>query len=202
MQDIDLIKINYSRMPDEQLLYLARTDGTSITYQAFITLKKEFRKRNLPPDIIEEIENKRNEDHIARLKNNLEEESDRINSKLWRKIFQMKFEEKSDDEIKQFLMHSGVSYEDSETAVSNMKEMSEKVVERAKEYIKTSIYAFLFSTVVLVLNYNSFISVITIYFGVVGFFSSAIAWARNDQLKNKYPKIIQNIDEQESLTKT
>jgi len=53
MFDVNLIKERYARMRDDQLVSLANKEGTEITYEAFVALKKEFRKRNLDNGILE-----------------------------------------------------------------------------------------------------------------------------------------------------
>ena len=59
MIDLELIKANYSQMADSQLFELTKAEGTIISYEAFIVLKKEFIKRNLDRQVLREIETRR-----------------------------------------------------------------------------------------------------------------------------------------------
>lgn len=99
MIDITIIKENYARMADEQLIDLIKKDGHAITYEAFIVLKREFVKRNLDPEIVREAEELRLEGSKNKILTNFKREDQIVNQVLWNLVFRLKAEKKTDQEI-------------------------------------------------------------------------------------------------------
>jgi len=198
MFDAELIKNNYSQMADEQLIYLAKNEGTLISHEAFIFLKKEFRKRNLSPEVISETEKARSEKSREKIINNLEKESDRTNNKLWNEIFDLKAEGLPDSEIKAFLLNEGLSNEESEFYIGEMKAVAETTIKKIRIYILRAVCSLLFGFLLLVWNYYSFISITAIIVGIVIFLSSAGAWAKLDSFQARMKKALLRIKEDKS----
>jgi hypothetical protein len=56
MVDIEIIKENYRRMPDEQLVRFARLESENLSLEAFHALKDELAARDIDLGIIEDLE--------------------------------------------------------------------------------------------------------------------------------------------------
>jgi hypothetical protein len=196
MVDVELIKANYSQMADEQLIFFARNEGTLISHEAFIVLKKEFRKRNLAPEVIAEAEKAREDKNREKIINNLEKEFNKANNKLWNEVFQMKSEDKSDNEIQEYLLSEGLSYVDSQRYIQEMKTVAEMTLKNNKRYIVRSICFLLLGVTLLIWNYFSFFSIEAVIVGIFVSLSSAAAWARLDAFRTKLAKALKNINEQ------
>lgn len=202
MIDIELIKTSYAKMPDEQLIFLLKNEGSKISHEAFIILKKEFRKRNLPEEIIIEAENIRNENTRNKIIATLEEESVRVNHKLWEEIFKLKSEGEPDSEIRNFLLNEGLRYEQAEFYISQMGTVAEETLKKTKRYILRAILSLLLGSMLLIWNYFSFISVMTIVVGVMIFLSAAGAWAKLDAFQSRLKKALNKIQASKSIVKT
>jgi preprotein translocase subunit SecF len=196
MVDVELIKANYSQMADEQLIFFARNEGTLISHEAFIVLKKEFRKRNLAPEVIAEAEKAREDKNREKIINNLEKESNKANNKLWNEVFQMKSEDKSDNEIQEYLSSEGLSYVDSQRYIQELKTVAEMTLKNNKRYIVRAICFLLLGVALLIWSYFSFFSIEAVIVGIFVSLSSAAAWARLDAFRTKLAKALKNINEQ------
>lgn len=196
MVDVELIKANYSQMADEQLIFFARNEGTLISHEAFIVLKKEFRKRNLAPEVIAEAEKAREDKNREKIINNLEKEFNKANNKLWNEVFQMKSEDKSDNEIQEYLLSEGLSYVDSQRYIQEMKTVAEMTLKNNKRYIVRAICFLLLGVALLIWSYFSFFSIEAVIVGIFVSLSSAAAWARLDAFRTKLAKALKNINEQ------
>lgn len=196
MVDVELIKANYSQMADEQLIFFARNERTLISHEAFIVLKKEFRKRNLAPEVIAEAEKAREDKNREKIINNLEKEFNKANNKLWNEVFQMKSEDKSDNEIQEYLLSEGLSYVDSQRYIQEMKTVAEMTLKNNKRYIVRAICFLLLGVALLIWSYFSFFSIEAVIVGIFVSLSSAAAWARLDAFRTKLAKALKNINEQ------
>jgi hypothetical protein len=54
--DIKIVKEQYQRMPDEELLRFALNEAEKLSIEAFHLLKSEFEERNLDLGILEEVQ--------------------------------------------------------------------------------------------------------------------------------------------------
>lgn len=194
MVDVELIKANYSQMADGQLIFFARNESTLISHEAFIVLKREFRKRNLAPEVIAEAEKAREDKNRDKIINNLEKEFNKANNKLWNEVFQMKSEEKSNNEIQEYLLSEGLSYIDSQRYIQEMKTVAEMTLKNNKRYIVRSICFLLLGVTLLIWNYFSFFSIEAVIVGIFVSLSSAAAWARLDAFRSKLDKALKNIN--------
>jgi hypothetical protein len=73
-------------------------------------------------------------------------------------------------------LNEGLSYEQSDFYISQMKTVAEETLKKFKRYILKAILSLLFSIMLLVWNYFSFISITAIIVGIMIFLSSAAAW--------------------------
>ncbi|NOT52423.1 MAG: hypothetical protein HOP10_14225 [Chitinophagaceae bacterium] len=157
MIDPELIKETYADMPDEKLIRLVKQDGTSITYEAFILLKREYSKRKLDPLVLAEAEQLREEESKNKIRNNLERESILINDLLWKGVFQQKAEGKKNTEIIEWLIQVGVEPEIATKGISELAVVINNAYKKAKKIMIAS-----------------FISILLGIISGAGFFSGAL----------------------------
>lgn len=192
MIDIDIIKQKYSQMTDEELMFLAKADGNEITHEAFIALKREFRKRGLH---FEDIEESRTAVKKQEILGNLEKESELISDKLWSHVFELSYTGKSDNEIYQFLTDEGFSPELAHQIIESLETVVKKVIAKIEKHIISCKLSFACGCLLLFINYYSSISFQLYIVGIILSFVSAIRWADNDKLRNKFKTILENVQE-------
>lgn len=193
MVDTDLIKANYASMTNEQLIALAKEEGNDISHAAFIVLKREFRKRALSTELMTEIETKRNEFGKEKILSRIEKEFYQSLGELWTAVIQLKYEDRSDDEVRQYLIDEGSSYEQAQAFVTDLENILKHLLTITKSQINNCMFAFLASILLLAWNYFSFISIITVGVSLFIFFSSAVTWAKLDGRKNKFQTVLKKI---------
>lgn len=194
MVDVELIKANYSHMADEQLIFFARNESILISHEAFIVLKKEFRQRKLAPEVIAEAEKAREDKNREKIVNNLQKEFDKANNKLWNEVFQMKSEDKSNDEIQEYLLNEGLSYVDSQRYIQEMGIVAEATLKSNKRYLIRYVCFCGLGLALLLWNYFSFFSIEAVIVGIFVSFSSAAAWAKLDAFHTKLIRALKNIN--------
>lgn len=126
-------------MTDEQLINTAKLDGTSITYEAFIILKREFKKRNLAAELVLEMEKKRQEDIAGKVQNNMEREEILINNLLWKEVIRQVAEGRTKSEIMDWLVGKGIEPENAYLAVKNSGNIISQLYSKAKTAMAVSL---------------------------------------------------------------
>src|SRR5580692_4505073 len=131
MIDTALIRENYARMSDEQLIHLAKTEGDTLTQEALSILQHEFIHRRMDMSIFETI-GERN----ASLQNTRVEEarlniSGEFTKPLWSYAFEQKEEGVADDEICKGLIENGL---DETHAILMIKTLESKAKENIERY--------------------------------------------------------------------
>jgi hypothetical protein len=121
MTDISIIKENYARMADEQLIELVQKDAVALTYNAFIELKREFVRRQLNNELINAAEELRRETSRNKILNNFKREDYIITRVLWNLIIKEKAYGRSNEEIISLLIQKGVLSEDAADAVKKIE---------------------------------------------------------------------------------
>ncbi len=127
MSAIDLVKHQYASMTDGQLVYLAK-GSDDLTYEAFLILKKEFRKRNLDKEIIKKAEENRVQLKKDKIKSYLEKELLNNVSQILRTVINGKLSSTPNAEIQEQLMELGLDYEQSSEVISNLRPTSEHLL--------------------------------------------------------------------------
>jgi hypothetical protein len=192
MIDIDLIRGKYSRMTDEELIFLANTDGNEITHEAFIVLKREFKKRNLQFD---NLENQRIAFKKQKIVDNLENESQLISDKLWNHVFELSYVGESNEVIYHFLVEEGLPPESAQKVIESLEKVVEKIIAKIERYITVCKISFIGGFLLFFVNYYSYISFQLYVVGIILSIKAAISWADNEKQKNKFRKILSNIQE-------
>lgn len=190
MIDISLIKDRYSKMTDEQLVFLAKSDALSITHEAFIAFKREFKSRNLQPEIIHKIEEQRIALKKQKIIHSLERESQSFNHKIWSRLFELIQDEEPDEVIIQTLVDEGVRLESAVYIIENLEMVVRNVLEKTKKHINKCILSFGGGCLVLVFNYYFSITDSLYFYGFLLALAGAIKWADNDKEKTRFEKIL------------
>ena len=194
MIDKSIIKENYSRMTDGQLIHFAETEGQDLTGEALDTLHEEFYNRNLDTSIFGIVE----ENKITQKKRNIEKAQESgsnefINS-IWTYAFDEKKNGKSDNEIQKGIMENGL---DEEHSILIIKSLESKAKEILDAHDTNMIVGGLICTVGIAITLWTYSAAATgggsyiVAWGAILF--GAIRFFRGLSNKGKYKTILTNI---------
>lgn len=108
MVDLKIVKEQYQRMPDEELVRFAINESQKLTIESFHLLKAEFEERNLDLGVIEAVET---ENELAEATRQSEFERATVNAfaeTIWQFAFDEKEKGKSNREIYNSLLKKNV----------------------------------------------------------------------------------------------
>src|SRR5665647_2252778 len=121
MIDIALIKENYSRMSDEQLIHLAQTEGQDLTSEALPLLHEEFLNRKLDTTIFGTLDDNKK----AQQKRNIQEAQNNASNEFIKSIWTYAFNEKekgtTDEEIRKSIIERGLDEEHSSLIIKTLE---------------------------------------------------------------------------------
>jgi len=121
MIDTKMVRDNYSRMTDDQLINLAKTEGKDITSEAILILQEEFTNRKLDISVFKSL----NDIKIAKRIRDIEKAqesalSEFINS-IWNYAFDSKEDGKSNEEIYKGLINKGLDEQQSTLVIKTLE---------------------------------------------------------------------------------
>lgn len=133
MMDPEIIKENYARLPDELLTALLKEEGTAVTYEAFILLKREYNKRKLDPAILKATEELRQEESRNKIVDNFKKE-------IWWQInyyqhamLARKGRGETNQSIEKWLMKEGFEPEAASDAVKELSNDIRELYQRSRK---------------------------------------------------------------------
>lgn len=181
-------------MTDEQLVNTAKIDGTSITYEAFIILKREFKKRNLAAELIIEIDKKRQEDIAGKVQNIREREEILINNILWKEIIRQIAEGRTKSEILDWLVNKGIDPEIAFLNLKNSVNIISALYSKAKLAMAVSFLFLFIGGAICIASIESSISRKFLFYGIVILASTLSYIGMNHQFYRLCEKAKKQID--------
>jgi hypothetical protein len=179
MIDIKFVKDQYSKMTDSELETLARHDGENLRTEALTALYEEFLKRKLDTSAISALRIEKANEHIQ-----LQQEADQIilkdfEKKVWSYCFSARVEGKTDHEIFDALINSGLQPEVSQHFVEHIDIHASAIIkEMENKRFAGGFVAVLACIITLFLFVNNlpakayFYSIAAIIVGTIGYFAS------------------------------
>jgi hypothetical protein len=194
MIDPAVIKEKYSRMSDESLIHLAKTEGSQLTATAFLLLKEEFQERDLDMQVIRDLE------HNIVLRQSLNETqhqfdlSTNFTKRVWEYAFEQKMKGVSSYKIYEGIMNMGVTSDDAYFVINTLKARALEVKKDASADVSAGYGIIVLGIVVLYILYSmgrlQSIGVVIIVVGVVRLFTAMMR-------KEKVTKVIENLTEKD-----
>jgi hypothetical protein len=127
MIDIAIVKENYSRMKDEELIRLSQYDGNDLTPEAIDALCQEFLKRNLDTTIFSSLRAHKIAEHQRQLQDIKAAKAQKYAASFWTYCFEAKSKGKTDDEIFQRLLEFGLDEEQSSMMINSIESRAIKI---------------------------------------------------------------------------
>lgn len=193
------VKERYASMCDTEILALADESG-SLTHEAFLVLKQEFKKRNLDNALISFHQHSRIEQKKEVVRNNITKDREDFVGNTLELVLDAKYNNLPDEEICEQLVEQGIHRDQT----LKILEQLEAIVLRMKETNQNDIIAgaisFIVGVIITVgtLNASSNGGVILIAWGAILF--GAIKFFKAENYKSRL-KIIENNIQQSTSSK-
>ncbi|MFN8290426.1 MAG: hypothetical protein U0U70_09225 [Chitinophagaceae bacterium] len=144
----ELVQAYYENLTDQKLVEVIKEDGLSVTHEAFIVIKREYRKRHLDPSFIEVIEKKRQEHAVDKINENRKQEGIINSNRIIRGILVLKGASASDDAIFKWLVKEGIDPDDAMKGTGEIETLTKHLYKKAKKTMALSML-FIFTGVLL-----------------------------------------------------
>jgi hypothetical protein len=125
MIDIDLLKENYSRMTDSQLIHLVETEGHQITPDALRVLREEFSNRKLDSEVFGVVETNHNIKKHQSIETFQENAEVDFAETIWKYVFDEKIDGKSNNDILNGLSERGIGETDRLAIIGEIESKAE-----------------------------------------------------------------------------
>jgi len=199
MIDIALIKENYSRMSDEQLIHLAQTEGQDLTSEALPLLHEEFLNRKLDTTIFGTLDDNKK----AQQKRNIQEAQNNASNEFIKSIWTYAFNEKkkgtTDEEIRKGIIERGLDEEHSSLIIKTLESKAKEVLDIHDSDMLRGGLVFAVGFIITVWTYSSAINGGTYFIAWGAIIFGAIRFFRGLSNKGKYKTILENIEGEHSV---
>jgi len=196
MITLNVIKEQYQKMTNEQLIQFAENEGLSLTTESFHALKEEFENRDIDISIIKALQEKKEDvenQKQSKLYNNQIEEFELM---ILNYAIDQKFKGASKRDIFQGLLKKGATPEFAYLVVVNLKDSLEHNINESSTQIILSWLFTLAGFLLVLLNYKSD-RVLIIFGGISFLIMGVIALYKSYVKKTKFKTALNNLKDEE-----
>lgn len=129
MIDTKFIRDNYSRMPDEQLIYLAQQEGKDLTPEALKALQEEFLHRRLDVSIFETIYENKTAQQEQNILTAQENASNKFINSIWTYALDKKKSGAKNEEIYTGLIQQGLDEQHSLLIIKTLGSKAKEILD-------------------------------------------------------------------------
>lgn len=200
MIDLSLIKENYARMSNEQLISLANNEGDELTPESLNLLQEEFLKRDLNTDVFGVVEDNKTAKHIEKIERIKESDADEFEKSVWAYALNEKWANSSNAEIKKSLLEMGLEDENADMVVRSIGTKAKEILDAYDTQMIAQGAIALLGLVVTFVTYMNAVNggggVYIVAWGAIIF--GTIRCIKSASRKGKYKTILSNIRIEES----
>lgn len=196
----NLIRENYSRMSDAQLIELAQTDGAFLTRNAIVFLYREFEKRSLDTssfikagDDILIIKNKET-------KGEIDEHSSKLINSIWTYIFKEKEVGVSNNNILNGLLQRGFQEEQCAIIISNIENKAKDILATHNKNVLRGAIISLSGLAISVYTYSSITNSTVFVLASGAIVGGVLLLFKGVSSKSRYKTIVANIETERILS--
>jgi hypothetical protein len=129
MIELKIIKEQYQRMPDDELIRFAENESKNLTIDSFHLLKAEFEIRNLDLHVIESAQVDRELAEATKLSSFEKETAIKFEETIWKFAFDEKEKGKANGEIFNSLLRKNISEECAYMLIESIESSAKEQVE-------------------------------------------------------------------------
>ncbi len=193
MIDTTMVRDNYSRMTDDQLINFAKTEGQDITPEALSILHEEFINRKLDTSVFISLD----DDKTAQRKRNIEKAQESASNEFMNSIWNYAFDEKkegtSNEEIHKGLIERGLDEQHSTFVIKTLESKAKEVLDEHDTDMLRGGLTCAVGLIITVWTYTSALNGGTYLVAWGAIIFGAIRFFRGMSNTDKYKTVIANI---------
>jgi hypothetical protein len=199
MIELKIVKEQYQRMSDDELIRFAENESKSLTIESFHLLKAEFEIRNLDLHIIESAQVDKELEEATKLSAFEKETAIKFEEAIWKFVFDEKEKGKANGEIFNSLLRKNISEESAYMLIESIESSAKEQVEHFDIQIIVGWVLIACGCVFFFLMLNSAIlpniAIWGILLAVGGIFRLFVCYDK----KRKFQKILNNIEDERDI---
>ena len=190
MVNENIIKENYARMTDEQLLHLAKFDAQGLTSNALLLLREAFQHRHLDISILN------NNNGLALQDAGLIKDgtSYKISDSIWAFVFTEKEAGKTNEEIYDGLIARAINESDAQLILASLKSKATEILNKQHASISKGLFIGVAGLAVAVWKYSPSYNNNLYYAGLTAIIIGVFFLFRGVSSKSRYKTILVNIE--------
>ena len=195
MVEDSVIKLHYAAMTEGELMNFATEEGSRLTKEAFSILKKEFINRKMNTYILEAIQDGTLTEHKQSIDNIEKIEFKEFSTTVLSYALNEKRDGKTNDEIVSGLIETGLSENNALILIAQLDRHAHHLLDKSKSGLLSAVFIFMAGIAVYmispkktVIGFTGILSICAIFFGSIYFFINLFN-------KNKYVRVISNLNE-------
>ena len=153
--DAGMVKENYARMTDEQLVNLAKNDGQDLTPEALSLLHEEFISRKLDTDVFVTLDDDKTAQRKRTIEKAQEHASNEFINSVWNYAFEEKNEGTSSEEIQKGLMERGLDEQHAALIIKTLESKATEILDAHNTDMLRGALTCFFGLVITVWTYTS-----------------------------------------------
>src|SRR5579871_3067298 len=181
MIDTALIKENYSRMTDGELIHLAQSEGQDLTPEALTILHDEFLRRKLDTKVFESVADNIKSTRDRKIEQAQNTASNEFTKSIWEYAFEQKANGASNEDIQKGLAAKGLNDESASLILKSLGTTAKRVLDSVDSSMLAGGVICLIGIIITVWTYTSsamggryIIAWGAIIFGAIRFFQALI----------------------------
>jgi hypothetical protein len=193
--DLNIVKEQYQRMPDNELINFAKNESLSLTLESFHLLKSEFRARNLDFNVIESAQVDRELAEATKLSEFEKTTAASFTETIWKFAFDEKEAGKKDQDIFNALLKKNIAPEYASMLIASIEPTSKELAISFENEITVGWILFTLGIFLSIFLINSLSnSLVIIIWGPVLTIGGIIRLANSYSKKKKFQTIVSNIE--------
>jgi len=203
MVELKIVKEQYERMPDDELIRFAKNESQSLTLEAFHLLKSEFETRKLDIGVLESVQVDRELAEATKLSNFEKQTASEFTETIWKFAFDEKEKGKSNKEIYNLLLKKNIAENYAYMLIESIEPRSRELVDSFDTEIIVGWVVLIIGALLLLLTLNSTSQIMFLLWGSALAIGGIARLSRSYIKKRKFQTIVKNIEsekeEQNSL---
>jgi hypothetical protein len=197
--DLNIVKEQYQRMPDNELINFAKNESLSLTLESFHLLKSEFRERNLDFSVIENAQVDRELAEATKLSEFEKTTAASFTETIWKFAFDEKEAGKKDEDIFNALLKKHIAPEYASMLIASIEPRSRELAISFENEITVGWILFTLGIFLSIFLINSLSNSLVIIWGPLLTIGGIVRLANSYSKKKKFQTIVSNIEAEKEV---
>jgi hypothetical protein len=196
MIELKIVKEQYQKMPDSELIRFAENESASLTLESFHLLKAEFEARNLDLGVIESAQFDRELTEATKLSNFEMETAVKFEEAIWKFAFDEKEKGTSDEHIFHALLKKNIKEEYAYMLIQSLEHRAKELFDHFENQIIVGWVLLIAGGIIFFLMINSAMMPVVAIWGVLLAVGGFVRLYMCYDKKRKFQAVLKSITEE------